>query len=164
MWLVINIIIFWQTNLSLPKIHFISQNYLTPFRSKCSDSQRDAPRFQMHYIIHSIHLQKFQHTGSCNDGKRFFNHFYSNFIVHCSLFSFVHYFSSDHPANSLLFFRHSLARLIVIIITPQLSFVYICRKDEWRVTQKMTFFFIFVLFLFCYVAIRIPVGIYVSTS
>lgn len=47
-------------------------------------------------------------------------------------------------------FRHSLAGLIVIIITSQSSFVYICRKDEWRVTQKMTFFsFYFVFVSFC---------------
>lgn len=92
----------------------------------------------------------------------FFNRFYSNFIFHCSLFAFrfllccirncfcVSTVLLVQPANSSFFFRNSLARLSVIIVTPHSSFVYICRKDEWRVTQKMTFLLCSVLFWFAF--------------
>lgn len=146
---------FWQTNLFLSqnikktKFTLFHQNYLTSFHSKDSCCRHVAlgPPNALHYSFNKFtkiaHTHTYHHIGSCIMTENGFSIFFfsSNFIVHSILFLFCFYLAFTCPGWLLLLSSHRIRLLFTF-----------AEKDEWRVTQKMSFF---CLFLFRFVSIRI---------
>lgn len=143
---------FWQTNLFLSqnikktKFTLFHQNYLTSFHSKDSCCRHVAlgPPNALHYSFNKFtkiaHTHTYHHIGSCIMTENGFSIFFFFFKFHCSFYSLSVLFLS----------RIHLSRLIVIIIvTPHSSFVYICRKGRMKgYTKDVIFLSVFVPFCF----------------